>query len=177
LVTDIDIGPIMARKIMKENGQVIYLTSVRSLTTEEIVSPVEKQARLDFYIQIEEKIGPPIAEADFKDDTDFADFATPEFEPYEDYKDPASQMSDIDDVHDAYDVDTYDQYVGAQVRDPIGDEIRTGEVMLRNHAVDGTVKRRANASVMLDTRTYEIEFPGSHRDEYTSNMIAANMYV
>jgi hypothetical protein len=29
---------------------------------------------------------------------------------------------------------------------------------------------------MLDTRTYEIEFPGGRSDEYTYNVIAENIY-
>jgi hypothetical protein len=29
---------------------------------------------------------------------------------------------------------------------------------------------------MLDTRTYEIEFPDGRSDEYTANVIANNMY-
>jgi hypothetical protein len=39
------------------------------------------------------------------------------------------------------------------------------------------VRGRANANSMLDTRTYEIEFPGGRSDEYTANMIAENMYA
>jgi hypothetical protein len=39
----IDIGPIMARKVMKENGQVMYRISVRSLTPDEIQSPSERE--------------------------------------------------------------------------------------------------------------------------------------
>jgi hypothetical protein len=77
----IGIEPAMAHKIMKANVQEMYMTSVRSLTLAEIASPVEKEACLDFDIQIEEKFGPTIAKADFIDYTDFADFETPEFEP------------------------------------------------------------------------------------------------
>jgi hypothetical protein len=35
----IDIGPVMARKILKVNGQVVYRTYVRSLTPDEIQYP------------------------------------------------------------------------------------------------------------------------------------------
>jgi hypothetical protein len=38
-------------------------------------------------------------------------------------------MSDIDYIDDA---GTYDQYVGAQVRVPIGDDIQSGKVMRYN---------------------------------------------
>jgi hypothetical protein len=115
---DIDIGPAMARKILKENGEVMYRKYVRSLTPEEIASPVEKQAHLDFDIEVEQKLGPSMTKDKFKDDPDFADFETPEYGPYENDEVPAVQMHDIDDVHD---IDTFDQYVGAQVRIPISD--------------------------------------------------------
>jgi hypothetical protein len=39
------------------------------------------------------------------------------------------------------------------------------------------MRGRSNANSMLDTRTYEIEFPDGHSDEYTANVIADNMYA
>jgi hypothetical protein len=57
------------------------------------------------------------------------------------------------------------------VRVPIGDEIHTGKVVLCKHELDGTVRGRANANSMVDTRTYEIEFPDGRSDEYTVNVI------
>jgi hypothetical protein len=86
-------------------------------------------------------------------------------------------MPEIDDIKEDNYVDTYDQYFGAHVRLPIGDEIRSGKVVQRRRDLDGTVRGRANASSMLDTRTYEIEFPDGRSDEYTANVIAHNMYV
>jgi hypothetical protein len=44
------------------------------------------------------------------------------------------------DIYDIGDVETYDQYVGAQVRVPIGDETPSGKVVRRNCELDGTVK-------------------------------------
>jgi hypothetical protein len=86
-------------------------------------------------------------------------------------------MPDIDDIKEEHDVDTYDQYVGAHVGVPIGDEIRFGKVVRRKRELDGTVRGRANANSMLDTITYEIEFPDGRSDEYTANMIAEDMYA
>jgi hypothetical protein len=116
-------------------------------------------------------------EADFKDDPDFAEFVTPTFEPYEDDEFPASKMPDIDNVDNEHDVDTYDQYVGAQVRLPIGGEISSGRVMMCKRELDGTWKGDANANSMMDSRTYEIEFPDKRSDEYTANVISENMYA
>jgi hypothetical protein len=86
-------------------------------------------------------------------------------------------MPYIDDIKEEHDVDTYDQYIGAHVRVPIGDEIRSGKVVRRKRELDGTVRGRANANSMLDTRTYEIDFPDGRSDEYTAHVIAENMYA
>jgi hypothetical protein len=86
-------------------------------------------------------------------------------------------MPDIDDVKEENDVDTYNQYVGAHVRVPIGDEIRSGKAVRRKRELDGTARGRANANSMLYTRTYEIDSPDGRSDEYTANVIAENMYA
>jgi hypothetical protein len=51
----IDIGPVMARNILKKNGSVMYRTSVRPLTPDQIQSPTEKKEREEFDIAIEKK--------------------------------------------------------------------------------------------------------------------------
>jgi hypothetical protein len=63
------------------------------------------------------------------------------------------------------------------VRVPIGDEILCGKVVRRKRDLDGTVRGRANDNSMLDTSTYETEFPDGRSDEYTTNVIAENMYA
>jgi hypothetical protein len=113
----------------------------------------------------------------FEDDPDYADFVTPTYECYEDDEVSPSKMIDIDDVKDEDDVDTYDQYVGTHVRVPIGGDIRSGEVVRRKRELDGTVRGQSNANSMLDTRTYDIEFPDERSDEYTANVIPENMYA
>jgi hypothetical protein len=160
----IDIVPTTTRKILKQNGMVMYRSSVRSLTQDEIQSPTEQKERQEFDIAIEEKFGPSMNKYYFQDDPGYADFFTPAFDCYEDDEVPPSKMPDIDDIKKEHDVDTYDQYVGSHVRVPIGDEIRSGKVLWRKHELDGTVRGRANANPMLDTRTYEIEFPDGRSD-------------
>jgi hypothetical protein len=150
----IDIGPTMARKILKKNGIVMHIISVRSLTPDEIQSPNEKKGREEFEIAIEKKLGASMDKSDFKDDPDYADFVTPTYDCYEDDKVSSSKIPAIDDIKEENDVDTYDQYVGAYVRVPIGYEIRSGKVGRHKRELDGTVRGRANANSMLDTRTY-----------------------
>jgi hypothetical protein len=82
----------------------------------------------------------PMNEADFKDDPDYVDFVTPTYDFYEDDEVSASKMPDIDYVKSQNDIDTYHRYVTAQVRVPIGDEIRTGKVVQRKCELYGTVR-------------------------------------
>jgi hypothetical protein len=173
----IDIGPAMTRKILKQNGCVMYRSSVIYLTQDEIQSPTEQKERQEFDIAIEEKFDPAMNKYDFQDDPDYADFVTPTYDCHEDDEVPPFKMPYIYDIKKEHDVDTYDQYVGAHVRVPIGDEIRAGKVLRRNHDLDGTVRGRANANPIINTRTYEIEFPDGRSDEYTANVIAENMYA
>jgi hypothetical protein len=114
---------------------------------------------------------------DFQNDPDYTDFVTPTYDCYEDDEVPPSKIQYIDDIKEEHDVDTYDQYSGAHVRVPIGDEIRSGMVLRRKRELYGTVRGRSNANLKLDKRTYEIEFPDGRSDEYTANVIAENMYA
>jgi hypothetical protein len=173
----IDIGPSMARKIMKKNGSLMHRTSVSPLTPDEIQSPTEKKEREEFDIAIEKKFGATMDKNDFKDDPDYEDFVTPTYDCCENDEVSSSKMPEIDDIKEENDVDTYYQYVGSHVRVPIGGEILSGKVVRRKRDLDGTVIGRANANSMLDTRTYEIEFPDGRSDEYTANVIAENIYA
>jgi hypothetical protein len=168
----IGIGPAMTRKVLKKNGSFMYRSSVRPLTQDEIQSPTEQKERQELDIAIEEKFGPAMNKDDFQNDPDYADFVTPTYDCYEDDEVSPSKMPYIDDIKEEHDVYTYDQYVGAHVRVPIGDEIRSGMVVWRKSKLDGTARGLANANLMLDTRTYEIEFPNGRSDEYTANVIA-----
>jgi hypothetical protein len=173
----IDIGPVMTRKILNKNGSVMYRSSVRPLTQDEIQSSTEKKEREEFDIAVEKKFGSSMNKSDFKDDPDYVYFVTPTYDCYEDDELSSSKMPYIDDIKEEHDVDTYYQYVGAPVRVPTGNDIRSGKVVRRKRDLDGAMRGRANANSMLDTRTYEIEFIDGRSDEYTSNGIAENMYA
>jgi hypothetical protein len=72
----IDIGPAMARKILKKNRSVMHRTSVRSLTPDEIQSTTEKKERVEFDIAIEKKFDASMDKNNLKDDPHYADFVT-----------------------------------------------------------------------------------------------------
>jgi hypothetical protein len=173
----IDIGPVMTCKILKKNRSVMYRSSVRPLNQDEIQSPTEKKEHEEFNIAVEKKFGPLMDMDDFRDDPDYADFVTTTYDCYEYYEVSSSKIPYIDYIKEEHDVDTYDPYVGAHVRVTIGNEVCSVKVVRRKRDLDGTVRGIANANAMLDTRTYEIEFPDGRSDEYTANVIADNMYA
>jgi hypothetical protein len=80
-------------------------------------------------------------------------------------------IADIDDAGS----DTFDQYVGAEVQLSKGNEVVTGIVKRRK--VNGRVTAgKAHANPILDTRTYNVQFPDGSSAEYSANIIAQNMY-
>jgi hypothetical protein len=58
----------------------------------------------------------------------------------------------------------------------IGDKVQTGKVTGRKRGLYGVARGKASANPILDTRTYNVEFPDVHSEEYTANVIAENMY-
>jgi hypothetical protein len=126
--------------ILNKNGSVMYRTYVRPLAPDENQYLNEKKEREEFDIAIKKKFCAPMDKSDFKDDPDYADFVTPNYDCYEDDEFTPSKMPGIDDVNNEDDVDTYDQYVGAHVRVPIGDEIRAGKVVRHKRELDGNMR-------------------------------------
>jgi len=68
-------------------------------------------------------------------------------------------------------------YIEAQVILPIGGQEKTGTVKQRACDEEGWLYGKKNANPILDTRTYQIEFPDGEVAEYATNVIAVNMYA
>ena len=173
----IDIGPAMTRKILNKKGNVIYRSTVRSLTEDEKMDPDEIEERKEYNRTISKRFGGPLKIGDFKNDPELIDMETPSFLPYEDDETKPNIQPDRDDMKDDADPDTYDQYVGATVTLPRGDQNVAGKVRGRKREADGTAKGHAHPNPILDTRTYEVEFPDGQVTEYTANVIAESMYA
>jgi hypothetical protein len=77
---------------------------------------------------------------------------------------------------DDYTDDTYDQYVGAELLLPHGDDMVHGKVIKRARGEDGNPIGKRNANPILDTREYEVEMPNGSVAEYVANVIAENLY-
>ncbi len=171
----IDIGPAMTRKVLKQNGQVVYRSTVRSLTPDELADESTKKKREEFTEKVNAVLGDGFKYEDFASDPELVDLDTPTFSNYAD--DDDGEMPQVPDADDEPDADTHDQYVGAEVTLPIGDKMLSAKVRRRKRAIDGSLVGKANSNPILDTRTYEVEFADGQTAELSANVIAQNMYA
>ena len=132
-----------------------------------------KRQRQVFDSNVQSFLGAAITSKEMASDPDMVDANTSSFELYEDDNDgPQDHVPDIDDA----DPDTYNQYVGAEVELLQGDRVMTGKVKRRKTNPDGMVQGRAISNPILDSRTYDMEFPDGQTVKYSANIIAQNMY-
>ena len=125
-----DIGPTLCTKILKSNGQHMHRSSYCHLTEDEIDSPGEKQKRQIFDKVVEQRLGKAAQSSDFGEG-----YEMPTYEPYAD--------DDGDGIGHAMDVDdepmplTIDNYLGAEVVLPKGDDMMAGKVVGRKRDSGG----------------------------------------
>ncbi len=111
---------------------------------------------------IEDILGPSAVDADF-DPEDL----TPKYRPYDEDFDFGIKGED-DQPLDKVTPETGDGYLNA--------EIARGRVVRRKRDADGNLTGRASSNLVLDTRTYEVEFDDGDVTKFTANMIAQAMY-
>ena len=101
------------------------------------------------------------------------DADTPIFELYEDDENPPLRLPDADKVPP----EVADSYVGAQVNLPIGGTTFEGTVKRRARDNNGKLHGKADINPILDTRTYEVEFPDGRTAEFSANVISEHMFT
>eukprot|EP00957_Ditylum_brightwellii_P148461 11302884-Ditylum_brightwellii.AAC.1 len=69
----------------------------------------------------------------------------------------------------------YDLLLNAEVSLQLGDEVKVGKVTQRAVGPNGTVTGTYDNNPMMNTRIYDVEFPGGQVREYAANIIAENM--
>ena len=164
------VGPAMTARILKKNGRVVHRSTYRHLNDIERESEQGKKERNEFDEELKEKLGHPLTVEHLKEIDE--GLVTPTFELYSDEEETHHHTTDIDDVTPEY----MDQYVGAEVTLPKGNSSVTGRVRGRKRDADGNLSGKANPNPILDTRTYEVEFPDGEVNEYSANVIAENMW-
>ena len=161
----------MTSKVLKGNGQVIYTSPYHALMDDEIANPEEVKTRQAFDATISIKLGAPMSKHDLPSEGVGAD--TPTFELYENDENPPLCLSDADEVTP----EVADSYVGAQVNLPIRGTTFEGTVKCRVRDTNGNLQGKANINPILNTRTYEVEFPDGCTAEFSANAISEHMFT
>ena len=175
----VDTGPTMTAQILKSNSWVVHRSTYHALTGDEVQDPHHTRKRTKFDAEVTKKLGTGYdRERGITGDDACAIEATPvhillkeeatneasteEHEPDSGPNEPSSSMGD--------------QYIGAEVRLPLGDKVRQGRVKRRKTHPDGSDLGTANPNPILDTRVYEVEFEDGAQAEFAANIIAENMW-
>ena len=168
-----DIGPDMCSKIIKSNGQIINLSSYQAITEEEKQDPTQEKLRDEFDSELIKKLGQSMLEPAIHAIDPAA--VTSEHDIYLEKVDGTQDhVPDADEL--VVTPGTQDNYVGAKVNISFGGTIRSGSVKQRSRDAEGELFGTRNSNIILDTRSYEVEFPDGDAAEFTANMIAENMF-
>ena len=163
-----DIWPALCTKILKSNGQRMHRSSYHHLTDDEIDSPEEKEKHQLFDKVVEQKLGKAAQSSDFG-----GGYETPTYEQYTD--------DDGDGIGHATDADaeptplTFDNYLGAEVVLPKGDDMVAGKVVRRKRDSGSKPIGQENKNPILDTCVYEVEFVDGGRAEFGANAITEHV--
>jgi len=199
----IDVGPAMTAKILKANGEVVHRSTYRGLTEKEVNNAAHIAQRDEFDASIAEKWGADCTPEDFPD---VALEDTPHYNQFDavnidlrhqdkewlerwrkfarltegegspdgmDDEDPWVITGTADETPTP---ETGDNYLGASILLARGPTSVRAKVKSRKRDSDGNVVGTANPNPILDTRTYEVEFPDGEIAELTANAIAEAMY-
>ena len=173
----IGVGPAQTARILIANGEVLDRSTFRSLTPAEIENEELSHERKAFRKSVEARWGPKATEADLEVD-DLGLLPTPTNHSYFDDLQSADTFPDLkEELPEIPTPEAEDTYVNAEIMLPRGDGFARGRVVKRKRGIDGEVIGRANTNPILDTRLYEVQFPGGEVTELTANVIAQSMYA
>ena len=173
----IGVGPAQTARILIANGEVLDRSTFRSLTPAEIENEELSHERKAFRKSVEARWGPKATEADLEVD-DLGLLPTPTNHSYFDDLQSADTFPDLkEELPEIPTPEAEDNYVNAEIMLPRGDGFARGRVVKRKRGIDGEVIGRANTNPILDTRLYEVQFPGGEVTELTANVIAQSMYA
>ena len=169
-----DVGSAMTMKILKQNGQVVYRSTVRHLTNEELGDEVHTKSRREFDQAIAESHGPAATVEDFP-----VEDLTPE---YEDFDPGEINIGSADDDLELEDTEmitpeTGDNLINAEVQIARGGILTKGRVVARKRDIHGNPIGRVNDNPILDTRQYVVQFSDGDETELNANMIAEAIYA
>jgi hypothetical protein len=162
------------------SGIPITRTSVQHVTQEDMQNPVIVHA----VEEMKSKLDKRLLEENFHNQYDGEYFDDVEEGPermetmaYGDGTDPivsleGDQLIEENDVDD----DAYDKFIGAEVTIETEEGPTRATVKRQVTDYDGNLIGRAHKNLLLDTRTYELEYDDGKVDRFMANAIAENIY-
>ena len=164
------VGSDMCYWILKPNGHVLARTTVQHVPDLDLKKDEVKEKLQDFDNAVAVRLNDhsfllPNVGGMYLDDIDD-----------DDYEGERDKISYDAPEQDDYTPEAYDQYLGAELLLPHGDEMVTGRVVKRARGQDGNPIGIRNPNPLLDTREYVVEFLDGSTAEYGANIIAENLF-
>ena len=165
------VGSDMCYWVLKSNGNVLSRTTVQhipelDLRKDDVKNRLEEYDRvvegrlMEGNFVLPDEHGMRLEDIDLDEESD---------------DDKKQQKEEIPE-QDEFTPDSYDQYLGAELLLPYGDQMITGRVTKRARGQDGNPIGIRNTNPLLDTREYTVEFTDGSTAEYTANIIAENLF-
>ena len=168
------IGSDMCYWVLKSNGHVLARTTVQHIPDIDLRKDDIKQLLQDFDNEATERLQDhnfllPDGGGMYLEDIDG--------DPADEQEDSAESESPYTmPEQDDYTPDTFDQYLGAELLLPQGENMTAGRVIKRARGQDGNPIGTRHSNPLLDTREYTVEFSDGSTAEYTANVIAENIF-
>ncbi len=163
----IDVGSALTAKILKSSGLFVCCSTFCRLNDEELTCPIHTTLHKDFDDSIKHELGPAAQPSDFP-----AEDLTPDPMHYDETNDHDPDHGDLEVTPEEGDF-----YVNAEVMLPKGGTMSKGCVRMHKHDSNGNVTGHANDNLILDTRSYVVDFGNGDTTELTANRIAESMYA
>lgn len=159
-----DVGNEMAQWILRVDGRIISRQTVRPLTKEEWLSPMEIARRKAFDAAIVRKLGDSLTVPEKNDPLEYV--------PYED-NDVGEDIPQMPDT----DGNEYDLLVNAELHLPHMDKQTKAVVIGRHRDAEGNLIGVKDDNPILSTALYDVAFPDGTVKQYAANIIADNMFA
>jgi hypothetical protein len=165
------VGQALCYWILTDNGKVIARTTVQKPSPDELrdTAVISQIDAFDGKIKVvfDQEYDKPLDENRniYLQDVDDANII-----PYDD--DAVMPEADV-----TPDVDSYDSYISSRVILPRGDLYERATVTRRKRDHEGNLIGKAHTNPLLDSRVYEVTFSDGHVGEYSTNVIAENIFA
>ena len=175
------LGPIqnegneMAQGVLTSKGTVIPRRTIRKLTPIELHSETEKRKRQLFDDIMRKKLGDAMVYPAKPSNTEYI--------PYSDDVEPNSlQLPEENDPVNsdgtsAFEKPITDAWINSEVSLPQGEKLQNARVVGRSKDADGNIRGQYDNNPLLNSLSYDVEFPDGAVKEYSANVIAENMYA